>query len=281
MQTVGKAFFEVRDALRPLYDEGEATAIANIVLEEVTGLGKLERLWRKEQALSKLQAERLDFLKKSLANGTPIQYALGEAYFMGRRYLVSPAVLIPRPETEELVEWIRKDTFPKKLIDIGTGSGCIAISLKLAVPTCDVTAIDISTNALVVAEKNALLLAAEVYFRQCDFLNEAARNTLGTYDLIVSNPPYIPTAERETLHSNVREHEPETALFVPSDDPFLFYREIAKFGRLHLSPVGNIFCELHRDYAEATADLFRQEGFRKVQMRQDMHGALRMLRAHY
>lgn len=281
MQTIGSAFFEVRDVLRSQYDEGEATAIANIVLEELTGLGKLERLWRKEQLLTPPQAERLQQLKAQLAQGTPLQYALGEALFLGRRFLVSPAVLIPRPETEELVEWIRKDTIPKKVLDIGTGSGCIAISIKLALPQCDVTGIDLSTDALAVAEKNALLLAAEVYFRQCDFLNEAARNTLGTFDLIVSNPPYIPLAERETLHANVREHEPDTALFVPSEDPLLFYREIARFGTRHLSPVGHVFCELHRDYAETTADLFRSEGYRKVVVRQDMHGALRMLRAQF
>jgi release factor glutamine methyltransferase len=281
MLRVGTAFYELRDVLRSLYDEGEANAIAHIAMEEVTGLDKTERLFRKEQVLTTAQLERFETLKEILMTGAPLQYAIGEAHFMRRTYIVSPAVLIPRPETEELVQWIVHDTKPRRALDIGTGSGCIAISLKLALEDCDVTAIDVSQEALDIAKQNADNLDAIVHFLRCDFLNEKARGELSVFDLIVSNPPYIPVTEKETLHTNVRDHEPGAALFVPSDDALLFYRAIAEFGLRHLSPVGSIFCELHRDYAQDTADMFRAKGYRRVQLRQDMQGAPRMLRVQF
>jgi release factor glutamine methyltransferase len=205
-----------------------------------------------------------------------MQYILGEAYFMGDRFMVSPAVLIPRPETEELVQWIIDEERPKHILDIGTGSGCIAISLAKRLPHSDVQAIDISAEALQVARQNAAALGVDIKFLQCDFL--AQQDTLGLFDLIVSNPPYIPETEKETLHTNVRDHEPGTALFVPNDDALLFYRSIAFFGKTHLKVGGFIYCEVHQDYATDTAALFKSEGYSTVTLRNDVNGNPRMIR---
>ncbi len=279
MLQIGAAFYELRTSMLALYDEGEASAIAHEVLHHITGLGRLERLQIQHQELS--SAQEIEFLriKNLLLDTVPMQYALGAAHFMGRRFKVSSAVLIPRPETEELVQWILAETSSRSILDIGTGSGCIAVSLALALPDCAVTALDISEEALSIAKENAEQLSATVHFQKCNFLEKKTRELLGRFDVIASNPPYIPEQERERLHPNVREHEPATALFVPSEDSLLFYRAIADFGKQHLSVEGSIYCELHRDFAEATATLFRQEGYRDVRLREDMQGNPRMLRA--
>lgn len=279
MLTLGEAFYDLKAALGALYDNEEASAIAHEVLQHLTGKSKLERLSQKEAQLSATQWQRFLQLRSALQSGAPLQYALGEAYFMGRRFSVSPAVLIPRPETEELVQWIISQERPQTLLDIGTGSGCIAISLKLALANCVVTAIDVSQTALEVAEKNARDLCADVHFEQLNFLDEQARSGLPGFDVIVSNPPYIPETERETLHTNVRDYEPETALFVPSENALLFYQQIAVFGKIHLNSGGSIYCELHQDYAEQTTALFRTQGYNFVTLRRDIHGNLRMLQA--
>lgn len=268
-------------ALCSLYDEGEAIAIAHEALQYVTGLDKLSRLSQKEQPLSEAQTQTFGHMMEQLLASTPLQYALGEAYFMGRRFVATPAVLIPRPETEELVQWIIDEVKAGSILDIGTGSGCIPISLKLTLKNSDVSAIDISEEALAVARANSRELGADVVFRQIDFLNSIESEKLGSFDVIVSNPPYIPITESETLHANVREHEPAAALFVPGDDALLFYRAIAEFGKKHLAPRGAIYCELHRDYAVETASLFEKRGYGDVVLRKDMHGNQRMLRARF
>ncbi len=279
MHTIDAAYRDLRSALLFLYDDGEASAIAHSAMEHLTGLTRLQRLSQKDILLSSGQREHLESAKAALLSGQPLQYVVGHAYFLDRPFLVSPAVLIPRPETEELVEWIVAERKPLSLLDIGTGSGCIAISLKLALAGCSVSAIDISVDALAIARQNAQSLGAEVTFEQLDFLNFNSRNALPRFDVIVSNPPYIPFDEADSLHQSVREHEPGTALFVPKADPLLFYREIAAFGRTHLVEGGAVYCELHRDFAERTAELFRECGYGDVALREDIHGAPRMLRA--
>ncbi len=279
MLTIGAAYADLRSALTALYDEGEAMAVAHGALEHVTGFTRLQRLSQNALLLSEAQWEAYTGAKAGLLDGQPLQYVIGEARFLGRTFFVSPAVLIPRPETEELVEWVMSDAQPAAILDIGTGSGCIAVSLKLAMPDCDVTAIDVSPEALAIAQQNAQRLGAEVAFQQLDFLNAQSRDTLPKFGVIVSNPPYIPLTEADTLHRNVRDHEPATALFVPTADPLLFYREIAAFSRTHLADEGAVYCELHRDFAEETAELFREYGYASVTLRDDLHGAPRMLRA--
>jgi len=264
-----------------LYDAQEAAAIGHEVLLHITGLDKLQRLMRKDDLLTEQQLAQFENIKTALQQGKPLQYVLGVAWFMSRAYKVNENTLIPRPETEELVQWVideHKDS-NISVLDIGTGSGCIPISLKLALPQADVYSCDISDGALAIANGNADNLGAKISLLQLDFLDNAQTAKLGMYDIIVSNPPYIPVAEKEGLHKNVKDYEPEQALFVPDEDPLLFYRAIALFGRQHLKNEGSIYCELHRDYATQTQTLFQTLGYKHVAIRVDMHGNLRMLKA--
>lgn len=236
----------------------------------------------KDTLLNPDQQQRWEQAKIQLLEGTPLQYVTGVQWFLGMPFLVNQHVLIPRPETEELVQWIATDQRGKaapEILDIGTGSGCIPIALKHKLPAAVVTCCDISDTALQVAKENAVRLGATIDFHLLDFLNEETWATLGTYDVIVSNPPYIPFSEKETLDKNVRDFEPHTALFVPSDDALLFYRRMAVFGKTHLRPEGAIYCELHRDFAVETKNLFAAMGYDNLELRKDMDGNLRMLKA--
>lgn len=277
------AFHKLRADLRNLYDEGEASAIASWFVEELTGLSYTQRLAQRDMLMTEVQERRYNDGREKLAKGMPLQYVLGYGWFMGQMYKVNEHTLVPRPETEELVQWVTDDWQPKQdsisILDIGTGTGCIPISLKLKMPAANVTSCDISVGALKVAEENAARLQAPVTLLQLNFLEQAACQQLTTYNVIVSNPPYIPETEKETLARNVRDYEPGTALFVPGNDALLFYRSIAEFGKSHLAAGGAIYCELHRDYAEATKELFLDLGYSRVELRQDMHGNPRMLKA--
>lgn len=282
MLNYNDAFYSLLHALKNVYDEHEAAAIAHEVLEHLTGMNKMQRLMYKDELLTQAQSTRYEEMKADLLKARPLQYVLGHGYFMGKKFKVNEHVLIPRPETEELVELIIKENKEKPnitILDIGTGSGCIPISLKAALPQANITACDVSTEALSVATANALALNAEIDFMCIDFLDSKQRAELPPYDIIVSNPPYIPETEKENLHANVREHEPHLALFAPGSDPLIFYKAIAEFGKTHLSKGGNIYCELHADHAEQTGDWFRQSGYGKVEVIRDMHGNLRMLKA--
>ncbi len=283
MLNYNDAFYNLLQALKEVYDEHEAAAIAHEVLEDLTGMNKMQRLMYKDELLSQVQSTRLEHMKTDLLKARPLQYVLGYAYFMGKKFKVNEHVLIPRPETEELVELIIKDTKEKPgvtIIDIGTGSGCIPIALKAGLPQAHITACDVSPKALTVAKENAsALLHTDLNFITTDFLNGDEREKLSRYDIIVSNPPYIPETEKDNLHANVREHEPHLALFAPGSDPLIFYKAIAKFGKTHLNKGGTIYCELHADHAELTGNWFRQSGYGMVQVIRDMHGNLRMLKA--
>lgn len=284
MHTLGSAFYELRGVLVSLYDEREASAIAHRAMEHVTGLGKLDRLMEKEKALTEAQQSLFEEISNRLATGEPVQYVTGEAWFLGEKFLVDANVLIPRPETEELVQWIIGDWEKEtgiSILEVGSGSGCIPISLARAISGARVTSCDISEGAVEVASHNAELLGATVEFVQADFLNAEARSWLGRHNVIVSNPPYIPRAEEERLHINVREFEPSLALFVPDNDPLIFYRAIADFGKQHLLPGGAIYCELDADHASETAEMFRQAGYANTQLRKDMHDNPRMLCARF
>lgn len=282
MPSYNDAFYNLKNKLTPLYDDREAAAIAHDVMEHITSLDKLKRLVDKDKQLTTAQQQQYDDVATKLQTGMPLQYALGYAWFMGRQFKVDSNVLIPRPETEELVQWIvddYKNDNSISILDIGTGSGCIPISLKLELPASIVTTCDISEEAIDVARKNARLLNADVEFLRSDFLSQVHRRQLPHFDIIVSNPPYIPIAEKEILDRNVRDFEPGLALFVPDEDALLFYRHIARFGKEHLNPGGAIYCELHLDYADATGELFRHGGYADVTVEKDMHGNLRMLKA--
>lgn len=273
-----QAFYELKNKLHSLYDEREAAAIAHEILQHITGLDRTRRLLQKETTFTGGQQEQYDKAVASLLTGKPLQYVTGHAWFLGREFVVNEHVLIPRPETEELVQWVIQDrSSASQILDIGTGSGCVPISLKLALPSAHVTSCDISTGALSVAKENARHLGADVLFRQLDFLDPLQWSELGKYDVIVSNPPYIPVSDKERIHTNVKDHEPGIALFVPDNDALLFYRAIAAFGKEHLNANGYIYCELDAMHAFECKDLFEMQGYTDVEVRKDMHGNWRML----
>jgi release factor glutamine methyltransferase len=282
MHTVASAFYDLKGKLQNLYDDREAAAIAHEVLEYITGLGKTDRLIHKERNLTAEERDKYENATASLLQGIPLQYVTRTAWFMGAAYRVDNNVLIPRPETEELVQWIVDDNKPLQktltILDIGTGSGCIPISLKRFLPDADVSSCDISLGALSVARKNAEALSVVVDFVSLDFLNSGARSQLGHFDIIVSNPPYIPISEKASLHINVAANEPGLALFVPDEDALVFYRAIADFGKQHLIEGGLMYCELDAAHAAETKLLFENEGYQNVSLRKDVHGNERMLR---
>jgi release factor glutamine methyltransferase len=283
MATYQQAFFELKNKLQVLYDERESEAIAHEVLFSITCHNKTERLLKKNQSLTEKQEAQYEQATLELLQARPLQYVTGTAWFMGREFMVNESVLIPRPETEELVQWIldywKSRDEQIKILDIGAGSGDIPISLKLALIQAEVVSCDISTDALKVARQNANKLQADIQLIELDFLDASQHNKLPVYDVIVSNPPYIPLSEKTRMHVNVTGHEPGIALFVPDDDPLLFYRAIARFGIAHLNDDGYIYCELDAAHAAACKALFEDNGYRNVEIRKDMHGNWRLLKA--
>lgn len=234
--------------------------------------GGVERLADEDNRLLQTMMERLQ-------DGEPVQYVLGEADFCGRTFGVAPGVLIPRPETEELCHWIGEShpSFEGSILDIGTGSGCIAITLAADFPQAQVSAWDISNDALQIAQANAERLHAAVCFKLQDALNPPADER--QYDVIVSNPPYICDREREDMASNVLDHEPHAALFVPDTDPLRFYRAIATYATRALRPGGSLYFEINPLYAEPLETMLRALNYNDVELRQDQFGKWRMAKA--
>lgn len=317
---------------QPLYDARETRAIIDLLLEDVCGITRVERVLHPDRQLTPEQAETLLRVAVLLGQGIPVQQALGYAWFCDQRFIVTSDVLIPRPETAELVDWIVADAsrscvdgsqvtpaFPApRILDVGTGSGCIALTLARLIHSSQVVAIDLSTAALDVARRNADQLKVDnVSFAVCDILavdgfspsypqsdGGAARviHTLEenldidvencditdtdsnviirkTFDIIVSNPPYICEREAAEMSDLVTQREPGMALFVPDADPLLFYRAIARYALSHLSPTGALYFEINAAYGEATCQLLRDLGFPAVELRQDCNGRDRMVRA--
>ncbi|HTN44781.1 MAG TPA: peptide chain release factor N(5)-glutamine methyltransferase [Flavipsychrobacter sp.] len=281
MLRLNDAFYSLKNELQSIYDANEAAAIAHELLYHLTGLSKFERLLHKEQLLTELQYDQFLNAKDRLLTGEPLQYVTGTQWFMGREFKVNEHVLIPRPETEELVQWIANDWKEKTVIsilDIGTGSGCIPVSLKLQLPQATILSGDISAASLEVAEQNALKYDAVIELAEIDFLDERTWSYLGAFDVIVSNPPYIPEAEKQHMHMNVIDYEPGLALFVPDDDPLLFYKKIARFAQAHLKTGGAVYCEVHKAHARETRQLFECY-FREVILQNDIHENERMVKA--
>jgi len=284
--TISEAFFHIRQAIATLYDTREAGNIADLVLEKATGLDRSGRIINSRRLLSPTELADIETAVEKLGNAVPVQYVLEEAWFSGMPFYVNPDVLIPRPETEELVDWIVKDPRSNgdtqlKIIDIGTGSGCIPISLKKLIPEAETEALDVSRKALQVASRNAEKLKADLRFIEMDFTDRNQWNTLGRYDIIVSNPPYIPLSERREMAQHVTDHEPHLALFVPDEDPFRFYRLLAEFAGSHLKEDGAVYMEIHESFGKEVPALFREKGFCKIELKKDMQGKDRMLRAAY
>lgn len=269
--------------LTPLYGAGEARAIAFVVLEDGFGLSRTDIFMRKGTAFSENAYLRLLNMCKRLEAGEPVQQVVGFAWFMGRRFKVSPDVLTPRPETEELAA-LAIDSHPTgAVLDAGTGSGCIAVSLALSCPDAQVAACDISRAALVIARSNAEELKAKVKFTEADILKNLplAENAEGTplpYSLIVSNPPYICQSESADMERNVLNYEPHQALFVPDDDPLRFYRALAHHAHCGALRVGGkLMVECNRAYARQVAQLFAEYGLKQPEVRLDQFGAPRFV----
>lgn len=271
---------ELMERLSPTHGEAESEAIQRVIVDHLKRTDKITS--NTETNWPEPTAERARWILSKLLQGHPLQYVLQKSWFDGVAFYVNESVLIPRPETEELLDWIKKDhqhqTSPKQILDIGTGSGILAISLKKAFPTAEVTAIDVSSSALQVAQKNAAHLQADLRFIELDFMLADRKEELPVFDLIISNPPYIALSEKETMAAHVLEHEPWEALFVPDEDPLCFYRSIAEFGSDHVSPGGKIYVEVHEDRAEATRQIFDTMGY-DTEIRLDMQGKKRMIRA--
>lgn len=264
--------------LTPLYDAGEAKAIVRWVLDERFSLSLPDILCGKVTELSADNQAELEKMMLRLEKGEPLQYVLGRATFCQRTFHVATGVLIPRPETEELCRWITDDVKGQApaVLDIGTGSGCIAITLALELPDARVTAWDISDDALRIARGNAENLGAHVTFEHRDVLSIPRTSH---YDLIVSNPPYIQPSERNEMAKNVRDYEPALALFAPEDNPIIFYQRIADYAWHHLTAGGALFFELNPLTADAVGAYLRQLGFSEIELRQDQFEKNRFLKA--
>lgn len=272
--------------LAGVYPPGEARAVARVLLEDAFGITLADVYAGKVREFSPHELERLHSMADRLEKGEPVQYVAGTAQFGGLTFEVSPGVLIPRPETLELVEWAAGDFSARtgeknrhmRVLDIGTGSGCIAVTMAVRLAGTQVTAVDISEKALGVARRNAARNGVQVEFAVCDILSPGA-DIAGNFDVIMSNPPYVCRSERAGMHRNVLDYEPHEALFVDDTDPLVFYRAIARFAAEHLAPGGAVYVEINRRFGRETADVFSAAGFASVELRNDSADNPRMIKA--
>ncbi len=268
-------------ALSSLYDEKEAENFFYLTLEDFRNLKRVDLALNPEVVVPEDEIPQWDFVLEQLKKEIPIQYILGKAHFCGMEFEVNDHVLIPRPETEELVEWIisnqRGITLPPKILDIGTGSGCIAVALAKSLRGAKVSAIDVSQAALAMAQKNAKRNNTDVHFIHKDILK--TENLGEKYDVIVSNPPYVRHQEKAEIRKNVLENEPHLALFVNDDDALLFYRKIAQLAKESLSGNGMLYFEINQYLAKETMDLLEKTGFGFLELRKDIYGNDRMILA--
>lgn len=276
--TDSEAYSDLSSALFTMYEKREAENIADWVMENITG----KKRWQRRTDTTPLTVDELnlfDRFKRELLTGKPVQYVLNEAFFCGYRFTLNDNVLIPRPETEELVQLVIDENQHRKnivVLDIGTGSGCIPISIKKKMQDAVVTSIDVSRDAILTARENAINLGADVDFRLLDFLNESNWGQLGRYDVIVSNPPYIPETEKSQLSRNVIDFEPSAALFVPGNAPLLFYKKIQHFCSRHMNQHGKVYLEVNEKYAGDVLDIFTKQGW-SGKIINDIYGKERMV----
>lgn len=264
------------------YDERETENLIFMLLEDFAGVSKSEIIINPELTINESELLNIHFAVKDLKNYKPIQYILGKTEFYGFPILVNSNVLIPRPETEELVDWVKNDVKQNEkynVLDIGTGSGCVAIALKKTFPDIKIQAIDASMGAIEVAEQNAKMNQTDITFSQINFLNRNEWKNLGQYNFIVCNPPYVRYAEKAQMKRNVLDYEPGNALFVEDKNPLLFYKAIAEFAQLNLSKNGSLYCEINQYLAEETVKLFEDMGFKDIQLKIDFKGNPRFIKA--
>ena len=277
---------QLNQSLSDIYSSSEIRIFGNLILNKITGLPLVKILAERDLTLSPDQIEEVNQIIARLKKYEPIHYILGEMEFYGLKFKVNPDVLIPRPETEELVEWVSHDlkftvsdaeAKNVSVLDIGTGCGCIPIALKKHHPEIFIAAMDISEEALAVAKENGAKHQTEVDFFQDDILNPKDNNTI--WDVIVSNPPYIPLAEKADIDKQVKDYEPYVALFTPTEKSLMYYESIVSYALSHLMSNGKIYFETHKSFARDVAVLLRHKGFKEVIIRTDISGNERMVRA--
>lgn len=280
-QSIIYKYKQVTNNLLAFYPLAEAQAMARLLIEKATGIRAHDAISDPKLLLSISQNLLIDQFVDELKLQKPIQYILGETEFFGIRFKVNPSVLIPRPETEELVEWILandKTGFPC-ILDIGTGSGCIAIALANKLPAAKVFAIDISAEAIAIAKENSMNANTSISFTQADVLALPKELKGSPFDVIVSNPPYVRESEKNMMQPNVLNNEPKTALFVSDSNPLVFYTAIAKAAKANLKPYGWVYCEINEALGNETADVFSKMGFVAIDIKKDINGKDRFIRA--
>jgi len=281
--TLKKLKTHFAESLKGLYPSEEIQSFFNILSEKYLNLSRIEIALNPEKTVSETEAEKFQKAIFRLKIHEPIQYIIGETEFYGLPFKVNKHTLIPRPETEELVEWIyiefsnQQSTINnQQFLDIGTGTGCIAISLAKNLPNAKVSALDISEEALKIAQQNAEMNKVKIDFFQTDIL--AAETLPKKYDVIISNPPYVRELEKKQMQQNVLKHEPESALYVSNEDPLLFYRAISHLAKKHLNPEGKLFFEINEYLADELTALLEGEGFKNIQVKKDIFGKDRMIK---
>lgn len=280
--TVWGKFLESKSKLSMLYSGLEAESILYRLYEKLLGYDKVTIALNKELILSHDEEEKLDECILDLLAEKPVQYILGEVDFYDCKIEVNENVLIPRPETEELVDFIFTENpgFRGKIMDIGTGSGCIAIALKKAIPAATVIGVDSSGAAIEVAFRNAQANEVPLSLIKADILDKDYLNTFAYYDIMVSNPPYVLVSEKKHMKKNVLNYEPEKALFVKDDDPFIFYKAILDFAKIHLKNKGKLYLEINERFGEDLKGITEAKGFRSVRVRRDLSNKSRFLIAN-
>lgn len=275
MRTIAK---KIEEGFATTYTDGEIKALTRIIATELLGVSQMAFYLKDDITLTAEQETLLDNAIERLKKHEPVQYILGYSDFCGLRFKVTPATLIPRPETSELVEWIASEaTGNEKILDIGTGSGCIAVSLAHKMPQSKVTAWDISPEALAVATENCIASNCMVTFRQVDILEHKPAEE--QFDIVVSNPPYIRELEKSGMEANVLDWEPHTALFVPDSDPLLFYRTIAEKSLAMLRSGGKLYFEINREFGNETVQMLAALGYTDIELRKDFADNDRMIKA--
>jgi release factor glutamine methyltransferase len=278
--TVQAAFTLIINTLEPLQGTREAGNIAHILLEHITGMSKMDRIVYKDRLLSSSQQEQLQQSLVLLQQHQPIQYVIGKAWFYGLELSVDSNVLIPRPETEELVEWIVNDSVSSiSILDIGTGSGAIPLALKKQLPQAEVWSVDVSAGALQVAAANAQALQLDINLKEINILDASATQQLPVFDVIVSNPPYIRDSEQADMEQQVTAYEPRLALFVPDNDALLFYRTIGLLAQDKLPSGGRLYFEINEAFGKETVALLEEQGYVQVALKKDIYGKDRMIKA--
>lgn len=283
--SIQEAYNKILISLNKLYEKREAATLADMVIEKITGLQKLDRIIHKTISLNVAQQSKLKNITLQLLTHKPIQYVLQEAWFAKLKFFVNEFVLIPRPETEELIDWVCTEINNKKImvnraLEIGSGSGCISIILKNKNKNITVTSVDISEDAIAVANKNAINFNTKLNFICLNFLEESNWKQLPVFDIIISNPPYIKQSDKIKMQKNVVDFEPPIALFVEDKNSLIFYKKIALFGKNHLTKNGKIFVEINEKLGTQTINVFKNENY-EVELRKDFQGKDRMIKAGF